>query len=109
LQGLVDAEEGVKTNGLPQTKADMRRLKAMGFSDARLAELAGSEEEAVRKARREMGVRPVYKRIDTCAAEFESLTPYMYSTYETDFNGHADCESDPSDRKKAIILGGGPN
>jgi len=109
LQGLVDAEEGVKTNGLPQTKAAMRRVKAMGFSDARLAELAGSEEEAVRKARREMGVRPVYKRIDTCAAEFESLTPYMYSTYETDFNGHADCESDPSDRKKAIILGGGPN
>ncbi|WP_421861560.1 carbamoyl-phosphate synthase large subunit [Parvibaculum sp.] len=109
LQGLVDAEESVKANGLPQTKADMRRLKAMGFSDARLAELAGSEEEAVRKARREMGVRPVYKRIDTCAAEFESLTPYMYSTYETDFDGRADCESDPSDRKKAIILGGGPN
>jgi len=109
LQGLVDAEESVKANGLPQTKADMRRLKAMGFSDARLAELAGSEEEAVRKARREMGVRPVYKRIDTCAAEFESLTPYMYSTYETDFDGRADCESDPTDRKKAIILGGGPN
>ncbi|MBO6679700.1 carbamoyl-phosphate synthase large subunit [Parvibaculum sp.] len=109
LQEIVDAEEAVRKNGLPQTKPEMRRLKAMGFSDARLAELAGSEEEAVRKARREMGVRPVYKRIDTCAAEFESLTPYMYSTYETDFDGHADCEADPSDRKKAIILGGGPN
>ena len=109
LQEIVDAEEGVRKNGLPQTKAEMRALKAMGFSDARLAELAGSEEEAVRKARREMGVRPVYKRIDTCAAEFESLTPYMYSTYETDFAGNADCEALPSDRKKAIILGGGPN
>ena len=109
LQGIVDAEEEVRKNGLPETRAEMRKLKAMGFSDARLAELAGSEEDAVRKARREMGVRPVYKRIDTCAAEFESRTPYMYSTYETDFDGHADCESEPSDRKKAIILGGGPN
>jgi carbamoyl-phosphate synthase large subunit len=109
LQEIVDAEETVRKNGLPQTKAEMRTLKAMGFSDARLAELAGSEEDAVRKARREMGVRPVYKRIDTCAAEFESLTPYMYSTYETDFAGNADCESLPSDAKKAIILGGGPN
>ncbi|PKP72418.1 MAG: carbamoyl phosphate synthase large subunit [Alphaproteobacteria bacterium HGW-Alphaproteobacteria-5] len=109
LQELVDAEAEVRGKGLPQTKAGMRRVKAMGFSDARLAELAGSEEEAVRKARRDMGVRPVYKRIDTCAAEFESLTPYMYSTYETDFAGNADCEADPSDRKKAIILGGGPN
>ena len=109
LQELVDAEAEVRGKGLPQTEAGMRRLKAMGFSDARLAELAGSEEEAVRKARRNMGVRPVYKRIDTCAAEFESLTPYMYSTYETDFAGNADCEAKPSGRKKAIILGGGPN
>ncbi|MBX3496386.1 MAG: carbamoyl-phosphate synthase large subunit [Parvibaculum sp.] len=109
LQGLIDAEADVRANGLPKTKADMRRLKAMGFSDARLAELCGMEEDAVRAARRAMGVRPVYKRIDTCAAEFESLTPYMYSTYETDFDGSADCEADPSDRKKAIILGGGPN
>ncbi|MEQ9152880.1 MAG: carbamoyl-phosphate synthase large subunit [Parvibaculum sp.] len=109
LQEIVDAEAAVRKDGLPQTKAEMCRLKAMGFSDARLAELSGSEEEAVRKARREMGVRPVYKRIDTCAAEFESLTPYMYSTYETDFDGKADCEADPSDRRKAIILGGGPN
>ncbi|MBX3505015.1 MAG: carbamoyl-phosphate synthase large subunit, partial [Parvibaculum sp.] len=109
LQEIVDAEEAVRKNGLPQTKAEMRALKAMGFSDARLAQLADTEEEALRKARREMGVRPVYKRIDTCAAEFESLTPYMYSTYETDFAGNADCEALPSDRKKAIILGGGPN
>jgi len=109
LQEIVDAEEAVRKNGLPKTKAEMRALKARGFSDARLAELCGMDEESVRKARRELGVPPVYKRIDTCAAEFESLTPYMYSTYETDFAGNADCEADPSDRKKAIILGGGPN
>src|SRR5690606_13915205 len=109
LQEIVDAEAAVRQNGLPKTKADMRALRARGFSDARLAELCGMDEEAVRKARRDLGVRPVYKRIDTCAAEFESLTPYMYSTYETDFAGNADCEAEPSDRMKAIILGGGPN
>ncbi|HMM15621.1 MAG TPA: carbamoyl-phosphate synthase large subunit, partial [Parvibaculum sp.] len=109
LQSIVDAEEKVRTEGLPSTKAEMRHLKAMGFSDARLAELARTDEENVRETRRALGVRPVYKRIDTCAAEFESLTPYMYSTYEADFAGRADCESDPSGRKKAIILGGGPN
>ncbi|HEX7777080.1 MAG TPA: carbamoyl-phosphate synthase large subunit, partial [Parvibaculum sp.] len=109
LQALIDAEADIRENGLPKTTADFRRVKAMGFSDARLAQLTGGEEEDVRKERRAQGVRPVYKRIDTCAAEFASLTPYMYSTYETDFAGRADCESDPSARKKAIILGGGPN
>ncbi|MGV8998525.1 MAG: carbamoyl-phosphate synthase large subunit [Parvibaculaceae bacterium] len=109
MQGIIDAEATVKEKGLPVTKDGLRQLKSMGFSDARLATLTGSDEEAVRKTRRDMGVRPVFKRIDTCAAEFESLTPYMYSTYETDFAGKAECESDPSDRKKAIILGGGPN
>ncbi|MEN6543042.1 carbamoyl-phosphate synthase large subunit, partial [Parvibaculum sp.] len=109
LQEIIDAEEKVRAEGLPATKQELRALKAMGFSDARLAELAKMEEEEVRKARHALGVRPVYKRIDTCAAEFESLTPYMYSTYETDFAGRADCESDPSAKKKAIILGGGPN
>jgi carbamoyl-phosphate synthase large subunit len=109
LQGIIDAETEVREQGLPTTSAEFRRLKSMGFSDARLAQLTGAEEEAVRAARRALNVRPVFKRVDTCAAEFESRTPYMYSTYETDFAGKADCESDPSDRKKAIILGGGPN
>ncbi|MDR3498746.1 MAG: carbamoyl-phosphate synthase large subunit, partial [Parvibaculum sp.] len=109
LQMIVDAETAVRENGLPKDRTELRRLKAMGFSDARLAQLTGSAEEDVRKERRAQGVRPVYKRIDTCAAEFASLTPYMYSTYETNFAGKADCESVPSNRKKAIILGGGPN
>jgi len=109
LQQIVDAEAGVRANGLPQTKEALRRLKAMGFSDARLAELAGIGESEVRAARHAHAIRPVYKRIDTCAAEFESRTPYMYSTYEADFAGRADCEAEPSARRKAIILGGGPN
>jgi len=109
LQGIIDAETTVKEKGLPTTKEGLRNLKSMGFSDARLAKLVGSDEETVRATRRGLGVRPVFKRIDTCAAEFESRTPYMYSTYEADFAGRADCESDPSDKKKAIILGGGPN
>src|SRR5690606_38170748 len=87
-----------------------RKWKAMGFSDARLAQLTGTTETEVRKARRAAGVRPVFKRIDTCAAEFASTTAYMYSTYETGALGQTpECEADPSDRKKAIILGGGPN
>ncbi|MDO8288772.1 MAG: carbamoyl-phosphate synthase large subunit [Parvibaculum sp.] len=109
LQGIIDAEVIIKEKGLPTTKDGLRRLKSMGFSDARLATLTGSDEETIRAKRRAMGVRPVFKRIDTCAAEFESRTPYMYSTYETDFAGKAECESDPTDKKKAIILGGGPN
>src|SRR3546814_11208263 len=79
----------------------------MGFSDARLAELTGMDEAAVSAHRRSLKVRPVFKRVDTCAAEFESHTPYMYSTYE--FGPGAECEAQPEDRTKVIILGGGPN
>ncbi|HVI33649.1 carbamoyl-phosphate synthase large subunit [Phenylobacterium sp.] len=88
----------------------LRTWKAAGFSDARIAALTGMSEREVRQARHALGVRPVFKRIDTCAGEFRADTPYMYSTYETGALGQApDCESDPSDRRKAIILGGGPN
>ena len=87
----------------------LRRLKSMGFSDARLAVLAKRHEADVTAARRALGVRPVFKRIDTCAAEFASPTAYMYSTYETPFNGRTADEARPSDQKKVVILGGGPN
>ncbi|MET3710065.1 carbamoyl-phosphate synthase large subunit [Sphingomonas trueperi] len=135
---ILDAEKDVATNGLPQDAAGMRRLKAMGFSDKRLAYLAlksvnlraGSEvmarssgligeianaisggvtEAEVRKLRHRLGVRPVFKRIDTCAAEFEAKTPYMYSTYEAPSFGEPENEAEPSDRRKIVILGGGPN
>ncbi|KQM98098.1 carbamoyl-phosphate synthase large subunit [Sphingomonas sp. Leaf25] len=135
---IVAAETEVCTNGLPQDAAGMRRLKSMGFSDKRLAWLAlqsanlrgmergiargsglihevvkmmtgGVTEEEVRQHRHKLGVRPVFKRIDTCAAEFEAKTPYMYSTYEAPTFGEPEDESQPSDRRKIVILGGGPN
>jgi carbamoyl-phosphate synthase large subunit len=109
IRGIVEAETRVRTDGLPTGAQGWLALKSMGFADARLAELTGLTEAEVAQARRAAGVRPVYKRIDTCAAEFPSRTPYMYSTYENDGTGMSDCESDPSDRRKVVILGGGPN
>ena len=140
LQEIVDAESEVRLNGLPRDAAGMRRLKGMGFSDARLAQLslrsAGMEREMseavaaggsgvvhsairmmtggvtegeVRAHRHKLGVRPVFKRIDSCAAEFDAATPYLYSTYEAPLFGEPEDEADVSDRKKIMILGGGPN
>ncbi|WP_439476044.1 carbamoyl-phosphate synthase large subunit [Brevundimonas sp.] len=100
----------VEGKGVAEAAREFRRLKAKGFSDARLAELTGTTEKQVRTLRRGLNVRPVFKRIDTCAAEFASATAYMYSTYETGALGQVpQCESNPTDKKKAIILGGGPN
>ena len=108
LERIVHAERDVAAAGLPTDATGMRRLKAMGFSDIRLAELTGGTPDGVHAARTRLGVLPVYKRIDTCAAEFASATPYMYSTYEGGF-GAPSCESAPTGRKKIVILGGGPN
>ncbi|MCW5731355.1 MAG: carbamoyl-phosphate synthase large subunit, partial [Alphaproteobacteria bacterium] len=105
---LVAAERQVQEDGLPGDAAGMRRLKRMGFSDQRLAELAGLPAPEVAARRQRLGVHPVYKRIDTCAGEFASRTPYMYSTYDGEA-GDAECEAEPSDRRKVMILGGGPN
>jgi carbamoyl-phosphate synthase large subunit len=105
---IVEAEKQVVVNGLPKTATGFRNLKALGFSDKRLAKLAMTTPDKVAQARQTLGVTPVYKRIDTCAAEFSSDTPYMYSTYEGGFGTPA-CESRPTDRQKIIILGGGPN
>lgn len=139
LAEIVAAEEGVCRDGLPQDAEAMRRLKAMGFSDKRLAYLSlksmnlrggmdsalargsgliretlvamtgGVTEDDVRALRHRLGVRPVFKRIDTCAAEFAAPTPYMYSSYEAPSFGEPECEAAPSDREKIVILGGGPN
>ncbi len=109
IREIVEIEERVRRNGLPHDRTQFLRLKQMGFSDARLGKLAGLDEEAVTARRRDHDLRPVYKRIDTCAAEFPSLTPYMYSCYEGDGFEAPECEADPSDRRKVIILGGGPN
>src|SRR5437868_11146996 len=109
IRGIVDAEEQVRAKGLPGNAFGMRQLKAMGFSDARLAVLAHTTEAEMTTKRHALGVRPVFKRIDTCAAEFASPTAYMYSTYEAPFAGHLADEAAPSEKKKVIILGGGPN
>jgi carbamoyl-phosphate synthase large subunit len=109
IREIVAAEERIRENGLPHDRAAFLRLKQMGFSDARLARLVGCAEEEVAERRRRLGLRPVYKRIDTCAAEFASLTPYMYSCYEGDGLDTPECEADPSARQKVVILGGGPN
>jgi carbamoyl-phosphate synthase large subunit len=136
---IVATEAEVMSDGLPRDAAGMRRLKAMGFSDKRLAWLAlqsahvrggmdralsrgsgliheaikamtgGINEDEVRALRHKLGVRPVFKRIDTCAAEFDAKTPYMYSTYEAPSFGDPENEALPSDRRKIVILGGGPN
>ena len=108
LERIVAAERAVERSGLPRDATGMRRLKSLGFSDRRLSVLAGTTPEAVHALREQLDVRAVYKRIDTCAAEFASGTPYMYSTFEGGF-GRPVCESDPTDRKKIVILGGGPN
>ena len=107
IQAILDVENKLVADGLPDDETVLRFVKSMGFSDARLAELTQLEAADVRQRRTAAGVVPVYKRIDTCAAEFASDTAYMYSTYE--IAAQPECEADPSDRAKIVILGGGPN
>jgi len=102
IQQIVDLEKKLGP-GVFEDASTLREAKRFGFSDARIGQLAGAKEAVVRSARKALGIEPVYKRVDTCAAEFESFTPYLYSTYERE------CEADPTDRKKVVILGSGPN
>ncbi|MBS1062282.1 carbamoyl-phosphate synthase large subunit [Gluconobacter wancherniae] len=108
LQDIVTSEREIEKNGLPQDAYGMRRLKAQGFSDAQLSRLSGQTAKDILTLREKLEVTPVYRRIDTCAAEFASDTPYLYSTYEGGY-GTPECESRPTGRDKIIILGGGPN
>ena len=109
IREIIDAEAGVLANGLPSDENGLRALKMLGFSDARLSTLSNLTEADVRQQRLAKNVKAAFKRIDTCAAEFEAQTPYMYSTYEAPMMGEVECEARPSDRKKVVILGGGPN
>ena len=111
IEDLVLAEDAIRERGLPDDPSVFGRMKQLGFSDGRLAQLWGTEAAVVRAARIEAGVRPVFKRVDTCAAEFESRTPYMYSTYENTgwADGSTESEAQPSERHKVMVLGGGPN
>jgi carbamoyl-phosphate synthase large subunit len=109
IREIIDAEAEIRHAGLLEDADAMRRLKMLGFTDARLAILTGVDEAQIRRTRRRLGVNAVFKRIDTCAAEFEAQTPYMYSTYESPAMGDVECESRPTNAKKIVILGGGPN
>ncbi|SFC95764.1 carbamoyl-phosphate synthase large subunit [Tropicimonas isoalkanivorans] len=109
IREIVGAEARIRKEGLPHTETGLRELKMMGFTDARLAQLTGRDEANVRRARENLGVHAQFKRIDTCAAEFEAQTPYMYSTYEVPAMGEAECEARPTEARKVVILGGGPN
>ncbi|MFU0502951.1 carbamoyl-phosphate synthase large subunit [Pseudaminobacter sp. NGMCC 1.201702] len=109
IAGILSMEARIREHGLPEDAANLRMLKGMGFSDARLASLTGTDADAVQKLRHKLDVHPVYKRIDTCAAEFASPTAYMYSTYEVPFAGETRSEAQVSSAKKVVILGGGPN
>ncbi|TNC50108.1 carbamoyl-phosphate synthase large subunit [Rubellimicrobium rubrum] len=109
IREIVETETRIRKDGLPVTEHGLRQLKMMGFTDARLAKLTGRDEGQVRRARQRLGVHAVFKRIDTCGAEFEAQTPYMYSTYEVPAMGDVEDEARPSDAKKVVILGGGPN
>ncbi len=109
LKTIVDAENWVKENGLPKDARELQHLKKLGFSDRQLARLTKTDELKIRALRHKHNIRPVFKRVDTCAAEFSSLTPYMYSTYEGDGETAAESEVAPSSAKKIFILGGGPN
>ncbi|MEM7215427.1 MAG: carbamoyl-phosphate synthase large subunit [Pseudomonadota bacterium] len=109
FQLIIDSEDRIREHGLPQDEVNLRMLKGQGFSDARLAELANVSVTEVAELRKRLGVHPVYKRIDTSAAEFASPTAYMYSTYEVPFAGKVRDEAHVSGREKVMILGGGPN
>ncbi|MCR8726251.1 carbamoyl-phosphate synthase large subunit [Frigidibacter sp. ROC022] len=109
IREIVETEARIRAEGLPLTEEGLRALKMLGFTDARLGKLTGRDEDNVRRARINLGVQAVFKRIDTCGAEFEAQTPYMYSTYEHPVMGEVEDEARPSDRKKVVILGGGPN
>jgi len=109
IKEIVDCETQIKTKGLPRDFAEFNRIKSIGFSDKKLSELTKTSEDVVRRKRSALKILPVYKKVDTCAAEFKSFTPYMYSTYQRNFSINSECEADPSNKKKIIILGGGPN
>ncbi|WP_440918413.1 carbamoyl-phosphate synthase large subunit [Candidatus Pelagibacter sp.] len=109
IKEIVDCEINLKRKGLPRNFTEFNWIKSIGFSDKKLSELTNLSEDVVRKKRIALKILPVYKKVDTCAAEFKSFTPYMYSTYQRNFSIVSECEAEPTSKKKIIILGGGPN
>ena len=109
IYDIVYEEKKLKKNGIPKTFKEFSYIKSIGFSDRKIAELTNSSIKDIQKKRRSLKIFPVFKKIDTCAAEFKSETPYMYSTYQKLEGNLSACESNPTKKEKIIILGGGPN
>ncbi len=109
IKEIVEEEKILNSKGLPKTFEEFNKIKSIGFSDKKISQLTGQTETIVKSRRKGLKVMPVFKKVDTCAAEFKSFTPYMYSTYQRNFSIKTDCEAEPSNKKKIIILGGGPN
>ena len=109
IKEIVDNEIKIKDKGLPKNFNEFNYIKSIGFSDKKLSELTKISEDIIRRKRTALKILPVFKKVDTCAAEFKSFTPYMYSTYQRNFSINTECEANPSSKKKIIILGGGPN
>ena len=109
IKEIIETENQIKKNGIPKKFNEFNKFKSMGFSDKKIAQLSRTNEKLVRSRRTALNLFPVYKKVDTCAAEFKSFTPYMYSTYQRNFSIKTECEANPSSKKKIIILGGGPN
>ena len=100
IKEIVDCEAQIKNKGLPKDFVEFNKIKSIGFSDKKLSELTKTSEDIVRRKRSALKILPVYKKVDTCAAEFKSFTPYMYSTYQRNFSINSECEADPSNKKK---------
>jgi carbamoyl-phosphate synthase large subunit len=109
IREIVEVENKLKKKGLPKNYNEFNKIKSLGFSDKKLSEITRTTEKIIRKKRIALKILPVYKKVDTCAAEFKSFTPYMYSTYQRDYSIKSNCEAEPTTKKKIIILGGGPN
>ncbi len=109
VKEIVEAENNILKKGLPKNFNEFNKIKSIGFSDKKLSQLSGLKEKIVRRKRLALNILPVFKKVDTCAAEFKSFTPYMYSTYQRNLMLNTECEANPSSKKKVIILGGGPN
>ncbi|MEK9918697.1 MAG: carbamoyl-phosphate synthase large subunit, partial [Pelagibacteraceae bacterium] len=109
IKEIVNVEKEILSKGLPKNYNEFNKIKSIGFSDKKLSELTKTSEKIIRNKRIALKVTPVFKKVDTCASEFKSFTPYMYSTYQRNFALNSECEADPSSKRKIIILGGGPN